>query len=116
MSILDWFDDYIAGPFNLIDRLEGLIRGAIYGDLGYQISILYHDCGGSHTRREIEVLLKRYGVAVYGRTHDAKHMHFRVKKRQARWAEYILLHANAKITSSLVDGRNPGYVAYHEPG
>ena len=80
--LMDFLDDFIFGPLNYFDRLEGLLRGILYRDLGYQFAVLYPDRGGKHSRREVEILLKHYGIAVYGRTHDAKHMYFRVKKRQ----------------------------------
>lgn len=116
MSVMDFLDDFIFGPLNYFDRLEGLVRGAIYRDLGYQMAVLYPDRGGRHTRDEVEALLRHYGIAVYGRTHDAQHMYFRVKKRQARWAEYLLLHANVALTSPTFDQRNQGYLAKHEAG
>jgi len=115
-GLMDFLDDYIIGPLNWIDRLDGLISGVKYKDLGYQVSILYHDRGGNHSRAEIEEILTRYGIDTFGHTHDSKHMHFRVKHRQARWAEYILLHAGAKIMSPTYDQRNPNYLAQHEPG
>ena len=116
MSVMDFLDDFIFGPLNYFDRLEGLVSGAIYRDLGYQMAVLYPDRGGRHTRDEVEALLRHYGIAVYGRTHDAQHMYFRVKKRQARWAEYLLLHANVALTSPTFDQRNQGYLAKHEAG
>jgi hypothetical protein len=116
MSILDFLDDYLFGPCNLIDRLEGLVRGMAYQDFGHKFTVRYADRGGRHTRAEIEALLARYGIAVYGRTHDANCMHFLVKKRQASWAEYILLHAGVEVTSPLIDPRNQAYVAQHPPG
>lgn len=116
MSLWDFLDNYICGPFNYIDRLEGLLRGLWYQDLGYRMAVLYPDRGGRHSRKQIEALLGRYGIVAYGRTHDADHMYFRVKKRQARWAEYILLHAGVALTSPSFDQRNPSYVEKHPPG
>lgn len=116
MSILDLLDDFVFGPCNLIDRAEGLISGIRYGDLGCQFAIPRADKGGPYTLTEVEDLLARYGVAVFGRTHDANHMYFKVKKRQARWAEYLMLHAGVELTTPTVDARNPGYAASHAPG
>jgi hypothetical protein len=116
MSIMDLLDDFVFGPFNLIDRAEGLLSGIRYGDLGHQFAIPRADKGGPFTLAEIEDLLARYGVAVYGRTHDANRMYFHVKKRQARWAEYLMLHAGVELCNATVDERNPGYAASHKPG
>lgn len=95
--MMDFFDDYLFGPLNLIDRLTGLIRGVGYGDLGHKFTVRYADRGGHHSRAEIEAMLSKYGIAVYGRTHDANHMHFLVKKRQAPWADYLMRNAGVAI-------------------
>lgn len=116
MSIMDLLDDFVFGPFNLIDRAEGLLSGIRYKDMGRQFAIPRVDKGGPFTLAEIEDLLARYGVAVYGRTHDANHMYFHVKKRQARWAEYLMLHAGVELCNATVDERNPCYAASHETG
>lgn len=116
MSLMDFLDDFIFGPCNLIDRLEGLLRGVSYGDLGHQFAILRADKGGQFTLAEVEALLDHYGIPVYGRTHDAQCLYFHVKKRQARWAEYLLLHAGVTLQGPLFDPRNAGYVARHAPG
>jgi len=115
-KLLDFLDDWVLGPFNLIDRAERLFKSAKYKDLGYQMAIPRLDKGGEFTLNEAEDLLHKYGIAVYGRTHDARNMYFHVKNRQARWAEYLLLHAGFKLMNRTYDERNPGYVAQHEPG
>lgn len=103
---MDFLDDNVFGPMNLIDRLQGLIMGAIYQDMGHKFTVRYHDRGGKHTRAEIESLLNKYGIAVYGRTHDANNMHFLVKKRQARWAEHVMRRAGVELIGGLVDASN----------
>jgi hypothetical protein len=113
---MDLLDDFVFGPCNLIDRAEGLLSGIRYGDMGHQFAIPRADKGGPFTLAEIEELLARYGVVVFGRTHDANHMYFHVKKRQARWAEYLMLHAGVELCNPPVDERNPGYAASHAPG
>lgn len=107
--MMDWLDDFIFGPLNVIDRLDGWIRGAMYGDFGYKIIIPRYDKGGKHTLNECNALLNHYGVAVYGRTHDSQNMYFKVKKRQARWAEYVLTQAGVEMKNPPYDSRNAGY-------
>lgn len=116
MNILDILDDWIMGPLNVLDRLERVVTGVRFRDMGYQLAIPRCDKGGEFALSDVSRLLKKYGVAIYGRTHDANHIYFHVKKRQARWAEYLLLHAGVELHSPLFDQRNPGYVASHEPG
>lgn len=106
--------DDLLGLFNLIDRLEGLFSALRYRDAGRVFAIPRADKpGGGHTLNEVEALLSRYSVPIYGRTHDARCMYFHVKHRQARWAEYILLRAGVRFTSQPVDARNAANAAKH---
>jgi len=134
-SLLDLFDD-LLGPFNLIDRLEGLLMALRHGNyreaakggvLGYAGEVASSLAGantfrfallrsGSHSLNEVEALLKGYGVPVFGRTHDATCMYFSVKRRQARWAEYVMLQAGVELSNATFDQRNPGYAGTHDPG
>ncbi len=116
MSLMDLLDDLVMGPMNVIDRIEGLLSGIRYGDLGHQFAIPRLDKGGNLSLNEVEEILNQYGIAVYGRTHDATNMYFLVKRRQAGWAEYILLHAGVQLVGPRVDPRNPGYVERHQAG
>ncbi|MEZ4674342.1 MAG: hypothetical protein R2932_08880 [Caldilineaceae bacterium] len=115
-ALFDFLDNYVYGPLNYIDRGEGLIKAIIYQDSGHRFAIPRVDKGGKYNLRQIENLLTRYGVAVYSRTYDAKCRYFRVKKRQARWAEYVMLHAGVELLGPLFDEQNPHYVSQHPPG
>ena len=135
MSFWELFDD-VLGPLSPIDRAEGLISAVRYGDwkrasatgpAGYAIEFFRSTTGlncarfsipakGNHNLVEVEKLLRRYGIPVFGRTYDAGHMYFSVKKRQARWAEYIMLNAGVELANPTFDRRNPGYVGRHGPG
>ena len=116
MFIMDLLDDVVFGPLNLVSRAEGLLRGTLYRDVGYRLAIPRADKNGRHTLVEVEDILRRYGVVAFGGTHDSRNMYFLVKRRQARWAEYILLHAGVELVSPTFDRRNPGYAAQHAPG
>jgi len=129
------FDD-ILGPINPIDRAEGLFSAIRYGDwkrassrgtAGYAAEFVRSATGmncarfsisaeGDHNLAEVEKLLRKYGIPVFGRTYDAGHMYFSVKKRQARWAEYVMLNAGVELANPTFDRRNPGYVGKHGPG
>ncbi|MBI3957546.1 MAG: hypothetical protein HY328_01965 [Chloroflexi bacterium] len=112
---MDTFDD-LFGPLNVIDILEGLIRGLAYGDLGYGFEIARADKDGKHTLNEAREILKDYGVDTFWYGFDSQKMYFRVKNRQARWAEYVLLHAGVELLNPAFDQRNAGYAASHAPG
>ena len=115
MSTMDLFDD-VFGPLNVIDILEGFIRGLAYGDFGYQFTIRRGDKGGNHSLTEARDILKGYGVDTFWFGFDSQNMYFRVKNRQARWAEYVLLHAGVELLNPAFDHRNAGYAAGHAPG
>ncbi len=63
----------------------------------------------------IEKFLTRYGVRIWGRGFLGDQIFFRVKKRQARWAEYLLLRRGIPVTSSSFDARNIEYARRHAP-
>lgn len=72
---------------------------------------------GSHWRGiDIERLLKRHGVKVWDRGIAGDDLYFCVKRRQVKWAEYLLLRAGVPVTSNLVDPRNADYAEGYAPG
>ena len=115
MNIEDIYDN-IAGSLNYFDLVEGLVRGILYGDFGYRIVLRRVDKGGSHRMSDAIQILKGYGVDTFWFGFDSQNMYFRVKKRQARWAEYVLLHAGVELLNPAFDHRNAGYAASHAPG
>jgi len=112
---VDAFDDFF-GSLNIIDIAEGLIRGLLYGDMGYQFIIRRGDKGGKHSLTEVREILKGYGIDTFWFGFDSQKMYFRVKNRQARWAEYLLLNAGVELLNPTFDHRNAGYAATKEPG
>lgn len=110
-DLMDFLDDFVMGPLNVIDRAEGLLSAIRYGDMGHQFAIARMDKGEAHSLNECEAMLHKYGIAVYGRTHDARCMYFRVKNRQAAWAEYVMQCAGVDLLSPPVDARNAGWTA-----
>ncbi len=65
---------------------------------------------------EIEAFLRRYGVRIWGRGFSGAHFSFRVKRRQARWAEYLLTRRGIPVTSAPFDPRNLRYAERYAPG
>lgn len=60
-----------------------------------QIVITRPQYGGAQTGTEAEKLLQRHGVPIGGRGFFGTKLFFRVPKRQARWAQW-LIHAKAE--------------------
>lgn len=110
-GLWDFLDNYIYGPLNYVDRIEGLIKAAKYQDAGHQFAIPRPDKGGKYALRKIEKLLQEYGVAVFCRTFDADNHYFRVKQRQAEWAEYLMLLKGVELQSPLINPQNAIYAA-----
>lgn len=133
MSI--WLD--FLDMFNLIDRLEGVLARFVYADWGGAAkrgggtglvtelgrsalgtnSWTFHvpsDC--EWTGSDIERYLKKYGIVVWGRRVDGKHLHFSVKERQANWAEYLMHRRGIPLSGRTFNELNPGYGQAHAPG
>jgi hypothetical protein len=89
-----------------IDSMEGFIAGLRYGKLhrftfSTQTGWLFY---------RAEVLLRQYGVPVYGREIVSKNEQgFSVRPKQAVWAEHVLCKAGVPLTCVLLDGRNQHY-------
>ncbi len=72
------------------------------------------NCGWSG--QQIEQLLRRHGVKVWGRgfTHD--NLFFRVKLQQANWAEYLLWRGGISVSGRPFNVRNRLYGRRYAPG
>ena len=114
-NVFDVLDD-ILGPLNVIDRMEGLVKRAIYRDTAVKFTILRPRKGGNHTRDDVRIILEKYGVATFGHTHDGKHINFLVKSRQAAWAEYLLLNAGVDLQNPAIDPNNSRGLEQKPPG
>jgi hypothetical protein len=108
MSAEDLYND-IAGNFNYLDGLEGFVRGLFYGDMGYRFVIQRRAKGGGHSLDDCRAMLKERGVATFWYGFDSQKMYFRVKNRQARFAEYILLRAGVELLNPAFDSRNAAW-------
>lgn len=53
--------------------------------------------------QDIQALLIRYGVKLWGVGYWNGEMYFRVKKRQAHWAQYVMLRAGVPLLHGLMD-------------
>jgi len=120
----------LPAQLDVIDRIEGIVStfvnadwaGARRRDGGIGVINEFIDClafanaptvrvsrDSSWSGLEIERLLRRHGVKVWNRGIIGDELYFCVKRRQARWAEYLLLRAGVPVTSALIDSRNRDY-------
>lgn len=58
--------------------------------------------GGAWYGARVEMLLRRYGIRVYGRQYASKddpHLSVTVRRQQAQWAAYVLRQAGVPVVS-----------------
>ena len=72
------------------------------------------NCGWSGI--EMERLLERHGVKVWDRGFTRDCLTFRVKRRQANWAEYLLRRRGIPVLSQPFNPLNDEYARRHAPG
>jgi len=101
LAHLDWFE-----------RVDEWFR-ALCGVRSWRFKVP-RDCGLSG--HEIEQLLCRHGVSIWGRNFDQAHLFFRVKRCQANWAEYLLSRRGIPVQGPLFNPLNRSYRARHYPG
>jgi hypothetical protein len=65
---------------------------------------------------DVERLLARHGVKVWDRGIAGDDLYFCVKRRQLKWAEYLLLRAGVPVTSALIEPRNARWAEKYPPG
>lgn len=112
----EWADD-IMGALNLIDWVEGLIMGIIYRDITpHRIAIPHPDGNFWDTWRgafwnagTAKRTLQRYGVRVYWYGFNGREVYFHVAKRQASWADGLLIRAGVPTLTGEHDGRRSAW-------
>ena len=110
--------DYL-GFLNVLDWLEGLIMAFRYDDLSPHRIALHcpfdEDWWDEQEAQngvrfwnmsEVRRLLESYHIPCFWHGYNSEEIYTHVPRRQARWAEYLLLRAGAPVIMSTVDGRN----------
>lgn len=87
---------------DLIEPLDALIRSIFVGS-SWRFTVPRNH---GWTGQQIEDLLQRHGVTIWGRNFDREHLFFRVKARQANWAEYLLWRHGIPVLSRPYNPRN----------
>lgn len=97
---------------DIIDPIDGWFGRLLYGPMHRFSFVRQNEFSGI----EVEHLLRKYGIRVWGReVTDAEEISFLVKRKQAIWAEYILCRAGVPLTCQLLDPRNAQYQQRHAP-
>ena len=109
-------DDFL-GAVNLLDWLQGLVKGAMAGDVvGHRIALPVPDSEFWETNQlqpwslnEMRDLLASYHIETFGRGFNSEEIWAHCKQEQARFAEYLLLRAGCPVLMDTVDERNAGW-------
>jgi len=127
----------LVAHLDAIDRIEGLVSSFLNADWqgAYQRDnvaglagefaasltgrntwqfYVPRDCGWSGI--EMERLLRRHGVKIWDRNFTRDCLMFRVKRRQANWAEYLLRRRGILVLSRPFNPLNDEYARRHAPG
>ena len=124
--------DVVLG-FDPLDRVEGAISTFLNADwagawrkagpLGLLTEVVAcltaHNAPTIYVSRvntrgaDVERLLKHYGVKVWDRGAWENELYFCVKRRQVKWAEYVLTRAGIATTRTQYEPRNAQWAAQH---
>ena len=66
--------------------------------------------------QDIQALLLRHGIKVWAVGYFKGEMHFSVKRRQAHWAQYVLLRAGVPLLHGYLDGSRADPAAARRAG
>lgn len=96
LAKLDWFE-----------RLDELIHW-LSGVKSWKFAV---SRSSGFSGQQIESMLKKYGVKVWGRGFTRETLTFRVNEKQANWAEYLLYQNHIPVFSRPFNPENASYAA-----
>lgn len=97
--------------------LAGIVIETLRTATGANTEPFFVPCDSEWKIGDIQALLVRHGVKLWGVGYWNNELFFRVKGRQAHWAQYVLLRAGVPLRHGLLDGSRaiPGYNQQAEP-
>ena len=115
----------VLGNFRYADWQGAAARGGIAGiaaeglqaTIGANTEPFFVPCDSEWKIQDIEALLLRYGIKLWGVGYWNNELFFRVKGRQAHWAQYVLLRGGVPLLHGMLDGSRaiPGCGRQAEP-
>jgi hypothetical protein len=100
--------------------LWGLLRAFVRALIGANAWPFFVKAGNGWSREQLAILLRSRGVASWGWGYSDGELFFRVRMRQAHWAQYVLLEQGVPLTRRLLaespDATQTGYWRYPQPG
>ena len=98
------------GQFDIINPLDGIIGKVLHGPM-HRFTFT---ANSPYSGMQVEMMLRQYGVRVWGREMDTEDERaLLVKRSQAIWAEYVLCRAGVPLTCPMLDPRNREYKSRH---
>lgn len=82
----------------------GLVAEAARSAIGLNSVAFFVPTDSAWEFRDIEALLMRHGIKVWAPGYFRDELYFSVKKRQAHWAQYVLLREGVPLLHGLLDG------------
>lgn len=83
--------------------LWGLVREGLAALSGFNAWPFFVDARGAWPPDEVAALLRANSIATWGWGYAGGEFYFRVKRRQAHWAQYLLLHNGVAVGGRLLD-------------
>lgn len=121
-------DDFLD-KFNLIARLEGMVSRTLHWDKsapflpallasasGYDEWTFHIRNDAGFTGGDAERLLNHYAIPIWCRRVTDQHFILSTPRRQANWAEYLLLRRGFVLDGALFNPDNGRYAGRHAPG
>jgi hypothetical protein len=99
--------------FDIIDMIDEIIGDVRAGGSWHKFMVP-RDAGV--TGWEVEQLLVRHGVKIWGRGFTSNAMYFSCKGKQANWAEYLIRRKGIPLSCAPVNPRNDEYAKKYSPG
>ncbi len=95
----------------------GVAAEAVQTAIGANTEPFFIPCDSDWKINDVQALLLRHGIKLWGVGYWNSELFFRVKGRQAHWAQYVLLRAGVPLLHGLLDGSRaiPGYHRQAEP-
>ena len=82
----------------------GLSAEAVKAAVGANTEPFFIPCDSEWKINDVQGLLRQYGIKLWGVGYFNNELYFRVKKRQAHWAQYVLLRAGVPLLHGMLDG------------
>ena len=82
----------------------GLAMEAMQTAVGANTEPFFIPCDSEWRIDDVQALLRQYGIKLWGVGYFNNELYFRVKKRQAHWAQYVLLRAGVPLLHGMLDG------------